>query len=81
LPVVAAISYEIIKLAFKKKDNPIFKAMSLPGYYIQKLTAKEPDDKQIEVALIALKEVVKLISLESNKEVEAVIDSKPVMAN
>ncbi len=81
LPVVASISYELIKLAFKKQDNPILKAMNLPGYYIQKLTTKEPDDKQIEVALTALKEVVKLISPESNKELNNIVDPKPAMVN
>lgn len=60
LPVVASVSYEVLKLTSKHQGNPIFRLFSLPGYYIQKLTTKEPDDDQVEVALAALKEVIKL---------------------
>jgi uncharacterized protein YqhQ len=53
LPVVAGLSYEIIKIA-GKSDSPIVKAISFPGLMMQKLTTKEPDDKQLEVALAAM---------------------------
>lgn len=51
LPVIAGISYEILKLEGKYK---ILKILSKPGLFIQKLTTKEPNDKQIEVAIKAL---------------------------
>ncbi|KXZ40541.1 Uncharacterized conserved protein YqhQ [Alkalithermobacter thermoalcaliphilus JW-YL-7 = DSM 7308] len=57
LPVVAGISYEVIKL-FSKYDNKVIKILSLPGMYIQKITTKEPDDSQLEVALLALRAVI-----------------------
>lgn len=53
LPVVAGISYEIIKIA-GKSDSAIVKAISYPGLMMQKLTTREPDDKQLEVALAAM---------------------------
>ncbi|SHJ85509.1 DUF1385 domain-containing protein [Tepidibacter formicigenes] len=57
LPIVAGISYEIIKLA-GKFDNKLMKMITFPGMMLQKVTTREPDDKQLEVALCALKAVV-----------------------
>ncbi|MGM0379002.1 MAG: DUF1385 domain-containing protein [Bacillota bacterium] len=54
LPLVAGFSYEIIKLA-GKSDNMFLKIISFPGMMMQKITTKEPDEKQLEVALEALK--------------------------
>jgi len=53
LPVVVAISYEIIKLA-GRYDNIITKIVSAPGKAMQKLTTREPDDEMIETAIEAL---------------------------
>jgi len=52
LPLIAAISYEIIKI---KQHNFLIKILTYPGRLLQKLTTKEPDEKQIEVAVKALK--------------------------
>lgn len=57
LPFVAGISYEIIKLA-GKCDNKLMRAFVFPGMMLQKITTKEPDDKQLEVAITALKAVL-----------------------
>ena len=51
---IAGISYEFIKFAGKFKDNPVLKVMSLPGMAMQYLTTREPDDSQVEVALVSL---------------------------
>jgi uncharacterized protein YqhQ len=51
---IAGFSYEFIKFAGKFKDNPLLKVMSLPGMLMQYLTTREPDDKQVEVALVSL---------------------------
>jgi len=56
---VVAVSYEVLKLSNKYKDNIILALVSYPGRMIQKMTTKEPDDKQIEVAIHALKSVIK----------------------
>ncbi len=59
VPVVAAISYEIIRFARKREDSLIVKAISLPGLLVQKLTTREPDLSQLEVAAQSLNELLK----------------------
>ena len=56
LPVIAGISYEILRLA-GNSDNPLINLLSKPGLVIQKLTTKEPDDSMIEVAIQAVEAV------------------------
>jgi uncharacterized protein YqhQ len=60
VPVVAGISYEIIRLSAKKESGTFFKLMTRPGVWLQNITTQEPDDSQLEVALEALKESLKL---------------------
>jgi len=55
VPLIGGISYEAIKLSDKKKNNPIVKLFILPGLWLQKITAREPDESMLEVALVALK--------------------------
>lgn len=56
IPVIASISYEIIRLA-GKYDNAFTRIISLPGMLLQKLTTREPDRKMIEVAIVAVEAV------------------------
>lgn len=56
LPVIAGISYEILKLA-GRSENPVVNLLSRPGLAVQKLTTKEPDDSMIEVAIQAVEAV------------------------
>lgn len=56
VPVIAGISYEIIKLA-GKYDNAVVKIISAPGLLLQRLTTKEPDNDMIEVAIKAVEAV------------------------
>ena len=56
VPVIAGISYELIKLA-GNSNNPIVEILSKPGLAMQNLTTKEPDDSMIEVAIKAVEEV------------------------
>jgi len=60
MPVIAGLSYEIIRLSAKREGSLVFKMITLPGLWLQNITTKEPDDKQLEVALYALKESLKL---------------------
>ena len=60
MPVVAGLSYEIIRLSAKKESGAFFKVITRPGVWLQNVTTKEPDDSQLEVALEALKESLKL---------------------
>lgn len=57
LPLVAGISYEIIKLA-GKYENTFTGIISAPGMWLQYITTNEPDDSQIEVAIEAIKAVI-----------------------
>lgn len=57
LPLVAGISYEIIKLAGKSK-NKFITWLNAPGKWLQRFTTREPDDSQIEVAIASLKAVI-----------------------
>ncbi|HEU4768591.1 MAG TPA: DUF1385 domain-containing protein, partial [Pyrinomonadaceae bacterium] len=59
MPVVAGLSYEIIRLSAKKESSWIFKLMTRPGVWLQNITTQEPDDQQLEVAIEALKESLK----------------------
>src|SRR5499426_528977 len=60
IPVVAGLSYEIIRLSARKEGGAFFKFITRPGVWLQNITTKEPDDKQLEVAIEALKESLKL---------------------
>jgi len=60
MPVVAGLSYEIIRYAAKKESGAIFKLMTLPGLWLQNITTQEPDESQLEVAIEALNESLKL---------------------
>lgn len=54
LPIICGISYEIIRLA-GRFSNPLTRAISAPGMWVQRLTTREPNEKQIECAIAALK--------------------------
>jgi uncharacterized protein YqhQ len=60
VPLIAGISYEIIKLAGRKEASAFFSFITRPGIWLQNLTTKEPSDDQIEVAIHALEESLKL---------------------
>jgi uncharacterized protein YqhQ len=57
LPVVAGVSYEILKW-FGRSDSLIAKIFMYPGMILQRLTTRRPDESQLEVALAALKAVI-----------------------
>ena len=60
MPLVAGLSYEVIRYAAKKESGAIFKLMTLPGLWLQNITTQEPDGEQLEVAIRALDESLKL---------------------
>lgn len=60
VPVIAGSSFELLKLSAKLKNNPVMNLLIKPGLLLQRLTTREPDDAQIEVAISALKEVLVL---------------------
>ena len=60
MPLVAGLSYEVIRYAAKKESGAIFKFMTAPGLLLQNITTQEPDNSQLEVAIHALDESLKL---------------------
>lgn len=60
MPLVAGLSYEVIRYAAKKESSAVFKLMTLPGLWLQNITTQEPDGEQLEVAIKALDESLKL---------------------
>jgi uncharacterized protein YqhQ len=79
MPLVAGLSYEIIRYAAKKESSAIFKFMTIPGLWLQNITTQEPDKEQLEVAIRALKESLKLEPMDAeevpvnHRELEVVV--------
>ncbi|RPH37815.1 DUF1385 domain-containing protein [bacterium] len=55
LPLVGGVSYELIRISARHSSTMIGKMIVAPGLWLQKITTKEPDESQLEVALMALK--------------------------
>lgn len=64
MPVIAGISYEILKISDKRQGNFLFRIVSMPGLLLQKITTQEPDSRQAEVAIHSLK---KLLDIEKKQ--------------
>jgi uncharacterized protein YqhQ len=60
IPVIAVISYEIMKFGAGHGKNRVVRVLLAPGLLLQALTTREPDDSQIEAAISALNEVIKI---------------------
>jgi len=60
IPLIAGFSYEALRLSARMKSNLFVRTMILPGLLLQRLTTREPDDSQLEVAIIALRKAVVL---------------------
>ena len=55
LPLIAGVSYEILKWLGRAKDNVFIRILKWPGLMTQKLTTKEPTDDMLEIAIVSLK--------------------------
>jgi len=58
LPVIAAISYELLRITARFSDSIVVRILTAPGLLIQRLTTREPDDDQLEVGIVSLKTVL-----------------------
>ena len=58
IPLIAGIAYEIIRFSARHLDSALCRALITPGLWLQRITTKEPDDAQLEVAIIALREAL-----------------------
>lgn len=58
IPVVAGVAYEVQRFAGRHTEWPVMRIVSAPGMLFQRLTTREPDDSQIEVAIAAMRNVM-----------------------
>ena len=73
IPLIAGLSYEVIKWAGRNRRKRWVRGLMWPGLMLQNLTTREPDDEQVEVAVAALQEVLSFESADE-AEVEAEIE-------
>jgi uncharacterized protein YqhQ len=59
VPLVAGVSYEVLRLTAKRRAAPLFGALVWPGLMLQKITTQEPTDDMLEVAIVALVEALR----------------------
>lgn len=59
LPLIAGVSYELLRLGAKFEKNIFMRILVFPGLLLQRITTKAPDDSQIEVAIVSLKSVLR----------------------
>ena len=64
VPLIAALGYEVTYFGARHNKNRVARAFLAPGLWLQRLTTREPDDNQLEVALSALKRVVEIDHVE-----------------
>jgi len=57
IPIIAGISYEVLRMSARRTDSPLFKVLVAPGLWLQRLTTREPDLSQIEVAIASFRRV------------------------
>jgi len=58
IPLIASVSYEVIRFSGFHPNSPLVQLIALPGLVLQRLTTREPDDGQIEVAIAAMEEAI-----------------------
>jgi uncharacterized protein YqhQ len=80
VPVVAGVSYEVLRLTAKRRAAPLFAALVFPGLMLQKITTQEPTDDMLEVAIVALEEALREDGLLPEAETGAPLDAEPALA-
>lgn len=58
IPVVAAVSYEVLKWGAGRREHSVWRWLFLPGIWLQSITTKQPDDSMIEVAICSMHEAL-----------------------
>ncbi|HLS66576.1 MAG TPA: DUF1385 domain-containing protein [Pseudogracilibacillus sp.] len=79
IPIVIGLSFEVLQLTNKVRDIPILKVLGYPGLWLQLLTTKEPDDKQVEVALHSFKKVLENDAVDITREMRIGEEEKEVI--
>ena len=75
IPVVGGISFEFLRFSARHAATPLGRMIVAPGLWLQKITTREPDERQVEVALAALRAALK----EEPADAEAAV--QPISAN
>jgi uncharacterized protein YqhQ len=78
VPVIAGLSYEVLRLTARKRAAPLFAVLVWPGLMLQRITTQEPTDDMLEVAIVALEEALRADGL--LPEAETAAPSLPVVA-
>ena len=85
IPVVLGVSFEVLQLTNAVRNVPVLRYLGYPGLWLQLLTTKEPDDKQVEVAIASFEKLLEVeqygvsaLNSEVAVEKEAVDEQKPV---
>ena len=79
IPLIAGIAYEIIRFSARHLDNPLCRLLIQPGLMLQRITTQPPDDSQVEIAVVALREALVFDSVEMNKPASVEMN-KPAVA-
>jgi uncharacterized protein YqhQ len=74
IPVVLGIAFEVLQLTNKLRDIPVLKFLGLPGLWLQLLTTKEPDNDQVEVAILSFNRLLKM-----EKESEFIMENEEIV--
>jgi uncharacterized protein YqhQ len=80
VPVIAGLSYEVLRLTAKKRAAPLFALLVWPGLMLQKITTQEPTDDMLEVAIVALEEALRADGLLPEAEPAVEIAPIPITA-
>lgn len=67
IPLIAGLAYEVIRFSARHLNNPVCKLLIKPGMMLQRITTKQPDEKQLEIAIVALKEALKYDGIDEDK--------------
>lgn len=84
IPVVLGISFEVLQLTNAVRNVPVLKYLGYPGLWLQLLTTKEPEDDQVEVAILSFEKLLEVeefgtAALESPKETENQVTPDPII--
>jgi len=74
IPVITAISYELLRLSGKYRDSALMKVLTAPGLVFQRLTTKEPTEDMLEISIKAVTETSRLIATQSGERGVSVPD-------
>jgi uncharacterized protein YqhQ len=77
IPVIAGLSYEIIRFTARNVDKPLVRLAITPNLWLQRLTTRQPDDSMVEVAIAALERVLAAENLPEAAPVE--VETEPVV--